>query len=97
MSHPTNPHQHNPDAQGITEIVIKQSAEANDSRPASCPAVEIKDWTAEDARPGAVIASEDGRLWNIQCVEFDGSVHVTTCAVIAPEDRQHWTLFKTNA
>ena len=56
-----------------------------------------KDWTAEDAMPGAVIASEDGRLWNIQCVEFDGSVHVTTGAVIAPEDRRHWALFKTNA
>jgi len=55
-----------------------------------------KDWTADDACKGGIIADESGRLWAIQCVEFDGSVHVTTGAVIAPDERHHWTLFKPN-
>ena len=74
----------------------KQETPEGDCPPTNCSAVEIKDWTAKDAMGGAVIVSEDGRLWQIEGVGFGGHVHVTASEIIKPQDRHHWKLFKPN-
>ena len=38
MNHPKNPHPYNPDAIGVTEIVIQPSDEVNDCRASACSA-----------------------------------------------------------
>ena len=58
---------------------------------------QTKDWTADDACKGGILADESGRLWAIQCVHFDGRVEVVATDTITPEDRHHWTLFNPNA
>ena len=55
---------------------------------------EVKDWTAEDAMRGGVIVSEDGRMWTITGVDFDGAVGVTAEVRIEPGDRHHWKFFR---
>lgn len=70
----------------------KQTAVGGRSAPA-CSAVEVKNWTASDAKDSLMMMDQSGRRFHVTGIGWDGTVGVVAYDAIKPEDRDGWRLF----